>query len=101
MNIFKAVKLVPAHFLIMNLFLLLLTSRLLYSMALEFGNLIILCFLMKSFVRKSVRLSILFLFEHTCPSVVDFWESLKQDLRQIQLNFLVLSPMIARMIECY
>ena len=36
-----------------------------------------------------------------CPSVVDFWESLKQDLRQIQLNFLILSPMIARMIECY
>lgn len=101
MNIFKVVKLVRAHFVITNLCLLLLTSRLLYSTALEFGNLIILCFLMKSFVRKSVRLSILFLFEHTCPSVVDFWESLKQDLRQIQLNFLVLSPMIARMIECY
>ena len=75
MNIFKAVKLVPAHFLIMNYFLLLLTSHLLYSTALEFGNLIILCFLMKSLVRKSVRLSILFLFEYTdfaCTGSVDF-----------------------------
>ena len=43
---------------------------------------------MKPFVKKSNQLLTFFSsFEHTFSSVVDFWEALKQDFKQISIEF--------------